>query len=700
MKQKKSLIIFYLFFYGFFGFLSLITAYSNVWAKKYDYTVPYIKQLDYQDIGESACAPTSITMLLKYYFPNSRIDVPEVYHSGMQGYRYEGPASGYMNVGFAAGDMPGINGFSDSDKVDDEYEKYYFSRLSGWYSGLMSPSEAAEYLNSIWGGISYGGDATFNDVIDEIKQRPLILNINYNDNPKYGHYIVLRGYDDKDTDSILDDKFYVNDPYTKWAGRPNGNNREFDYHTISGWFKGRIIKFNPKLKSEERQYTVVVDNDNVQIEDKNNEVVWQEWYGPGNWFYPNESGYWAIWKPYLIKDGNYKIYINFKKDFSQTSVDYSLYSKLGTPLKNLTIDQKGAGWASTYFGCFYLENGAYLKVEDVPINCNIDSARFEYISSEQLTSYIDTALIIDSSGSMAWNDLSRNRLEAARYFIDRAEDQDYIAIIDFDERSYVDPLNGTIRMVKDSRNKLKAAVNGIDANGGTNIGEGLLAGYNQLFSGSENQQKIAVLLTDGQSDSNHKDLSVHYAEDFKNKGWQVYTIGLSDEADEDLLKYIADTTGGEYFKVSTNDAARNAIIEIYKTINREIHRAGETLLEESILIRQDEQIERTFSVARDILSLWIDRIIPGSDVEMSLIQPDGKLIGRSTNSDDVYHALGVTYEIYRVTNPMAGKWKVLLKGTDTAPKGEQTDLSVSVVPSDSDNSDGGGGSCFINSTIK
>jgi len=124
-------------------------------------------------------------------------------------------------------------------------------------------------------------------------------------------------------------------------------------------------------------------------------------------------------------------------------------------------------------------------------------------------------------------------------------------------------------------------------------------------------------------------------------------------------------------------------------------------LEESILIGQDERIERTFNVARDILSLWIDRIIPGSDVEMSLIQPDGKFIGRSTDSDDVYRALGVTYEIYRITNPMAGNWKVVLKGTDTAPEGEQTDLSVSVVPSDSDNSGGGGGGgCFISSIIK
>ena len=55
---------------------------GNIYAGNWN--VPYLCQLNYQNIGESACGPTSVAMLLRFYFPNSGIDMPEVYHSGTQ----------------------------------------------------------------------------------------------------------------------------------------------------------------------------------------------------------------------------------------------------------------------------------------------------------------------------------------------------------------------------------------------------------------------------------------------------------------------------------------------------------------------------------------------------------------------------------------------------------------------------------------
>ncbi len=121
-----------------------------------DYAVPYLKQLDYPNIGESACAPTSIAMLLQYYYPNSEINVPEVYHSGIQGYSYHGPAKGYKDVSFQSPN-------TGLEIVDEEFRKYY----NGDYSGLRSPDAAAHYLNWVWGGNSYGGNAPFSDVIND-----------------------------------------------------------------------------------------------------------------------------------------------------------------------------------------------------------------------------------------------------------------------------------------------------------------------------------------------------------------------------------------------------------------------------------------------------------------------------------------------------------------------------------------------------
>lgn len=363
------------------GLLSIVVlgatlASQIAFATKYDYSVPYISQLNYEDIGHSACAPTSITMLVRYYFPNSGLDVPEVYHSGIQGYRYHGPARYYKNVSFQSPDQ-GL------EIVDPEGRGYY----NGNYSGLRSPAVAAQYLNLLWGGQSYGGTAPFSEVISEIKKRPLILNIHYDNNPAWGHYIVLRGYDDNGTPSYYpDDEFYVNDPYPNWPGHPNGNDRELSYATLSSWYAGRIITFNPTLSEQQRQYTLVVDNSNVSLDNINNQIWW-EYYGPGDWYYPLENGHWAKWEPRFPIDGEYEIHVVFRRDNTQTNVTYRVHDLYGND-KKITVDQKGSGWADISLGTFPLGALSYVQVDDVPEECNIDAMRFEYV------------------GPITWNEMS------------------------------------------------------------------------------------------------------------------------------------------------------------------------------------------------------------------------------------------------------------------------------------------------------
>ncbi|QTA93141.1 hypothetical protein [Desulfonema magnum] len=148
-----------------------------------------------------------------------------------------------------------------------------------------------------------------------------------------------------------------------------------------------------------------------------------------------------------------------------------------------------------------------------------------------------------------------------------------------------------------------------------------------------------------------------------------------------MLARIAEVTGGGYFKVSTEAAAVYAIGRLYGKIARTAHGADE-LYDEELIILQDEVIERVFEIIRGTLSFQLERLIPGSDVETSLIQPDGTVIDRASQNSDVYHMLGATYEIYRIDNPMPGEWTVRLEGTDTSPGGEPTSLSVAAAMPD------------------
>jgi len=62
---------------------------------------------------------------------------------------------------------------------------------------------------------------------------------------------------------------------------------------------------------------------------------------------------------------------------------------------------------------------------------------------------------------------------------------------------------------------------------------------------------------------------------------------------------------------------------------------------------------------------------PGSDVELTLESPSGRVIGRDSEAEDVQHELGPTFETYVVEDPEAGEWKMRFKGVEVAPEGEK-----------------------------
>lgn len=69
-------------------------------------------------------------------------------------------------------------------------------------------------------------------------------------------------------------------------------------------------------------------------------------------------------------------------------------------------------------------NRIVIAVTTLVFMCMFSSHAFSEDCSFSTTLNIDTALIIDSSGSMDDNDPHDDRLEAARFFIDQAEDDD------------------------------------------------------------------------------------------------------------------------------------------------------------------------------------------------------------------------------------------------------------------------------------
>ena len=278
---------------------------------------------------------------------------------------------------------------------------------------------------------------------------------------------------------------------------------------------------------------------------------------------------------------------------------------------------------------------------------------------------VDVVLIIDSSGSMVNNDPAGLRKEAAKVFVDTMVNNDMVSIVDFDGGTRV---AYPLQAVTDDRSAIKAAINTINSSGSTNIGAGLQTGYTQLLSSPNSNPKAAVLLTDGQGNYNNQ------ADLYKDKGWPVFTIGLSSSADEQLLRRIANETGGQYFALLDP----NQLIQVYFAIQSAISGSDVVVTTDLTMSQgQTETVPATLSANQNTANFVVTW--PGSRVDTTLIDPSGRVITPDTALSDpyVYHAKGPTYEVYRISYPAAGEWDVQLYGAQLAAGGETVSLQVS-----------------------
>ena len=199
------------------------------------------------------------------------------------------------------------------------------------------------------------------------------------------------------------------------------------------------------------------------------------------------------------------------------------------------------------------------------------------------TEGIDIVLAMDVSTSMLARDFTPDRLSAAKdiaieFIAQRPSDR--MGIVVFAGESFTQcPLTTDratlINLMKEVQTDL--------IEDGTAIGNGLATAVARMME-SDAPSRVVILLTDGVNNSGEVAPQTA-AEIAKTYGVRVYTIGVGAngmapypvmtpwgvemqkvqvEIDEDLLKGIAETTGGRYFRATDN----TKLAEIYSEINK------------------------------------------------------------------------------------------------------------------------------------
>ncbi|MBN2117606.1 MAG: VWA domain-containing protein [Anaerolineales bacterium] len=281
------------------------------------------------------------------------------------------------------------------------------------------------------------------------------------------------------------------------------------------------------------------------------------------------------------------------------------------------------------------------------------------------TNNVDVVLIIDSSGSMGWNDPSNKRLDAGKAYLAASLAGDYVGVVDFN--SYAS-LDSPLVQLPENRTNLIAAIDGIGSSGGTDVGAGVQAGCDALIaSPSSNDTKAAILLTDGQGPFDNQDAC------FKDQGWKIYTFGFGD-SDDALLQQIATNTGGDFKRLPTSD-----LVCEFQQVRAKI--AGQTPVPcTTYNVSPEQTISFNISVPAGQQQATFSTSWAGSDVVMSLTTPSGRVISRDTVVADVFHEKGAAYEVYTIKHPEPGDWVVSLFGADVPSEGEDVVFGLTTLP--------------------
>lgn len=233
------------------------------------------------------------------------------------------------------------------------------------------------------------------------------------------------------------------------------------------------------------------------------------------------------------------------------------------------------------------------KLKDVPIFLRAAALAFMIIALARPQTFssgeniyaegIDISLVLDISGSMLAEDLRPNRLESAKNVIDKFIEgrvSDRIGLVVFSRYAFTQcPLTVDYNVLRNLLSEIKSGM----IEDGTAIGNALANGTNRLKD-SEAKSKIIILLTDGVNNAGEVD-PLTAVEIAKNYGIRIYTIGVGTrgeapypvqtpfgiryqmvpvEIDEALLKNIAESTGGQYFRATDN----RTLNEIYNKIDK------------------------------------------------------------------------------------------------------------------------------------
>ncbi|MEJ7599731.1 MAG: VWA domain-containing protein [Kofleriaceae bacterium] len=181
----------------------------------------------------------------------------------------------------------------------------------------------------------------------------------------------------------------------------------------------------------------------------------------------------------------------------------------------------------------------------ISINTHIDPTQYERLPMKLV-------VVVDHSGSMESDDRLEKVKGGLHTLIDNLKPEDRLAIVSFDDVVTYDAAFGA------TRPQLHAAVSALVPRGGTNIYDGLQAGFAMLGEtpSTTNQNRI-IFLSDGLATvgNTSQDAIIEMATGRISTGIGLTTIGVGNDFDVELMRGLAERGAGNFYYVEDATAA-------------------------------------------------------------------------------------------------------------------------------------------------
>ncbi len=276
---------------------------------------------------------------------------------------------------------------------------------------------------------------------------------------------------------------------------------------------------------------------------------------------------------------------------------------------------------------------------------------------------VNVVEVLDTSGSMSDENKMAEVQAAASMFVGLLETQNRIGVVSYSSSAGVAyPLTQiTDTSVRDAAIH---AINGLSAGGNTSIGSGIRVADGQLDQYPDEPVRAMIVLSDGIENTSPYAVDVIASE--VDPDIRIYTVGFGSDADVGLLSQIAASRGGRFLSGGTGNLAA-----IYDELSAEV--ADEQgLLDRTGRIRPSETVSEHVVVDASCGTLTVGVTWPGSDLDISLVAPDGTIIDRAiATSDSTVHLIeGPTYEYLKIDSPAIGVWEARVTAVEVALDGE------------------------------